>query len=739
MVKKFSVITVLVLAMNLVAQSFIWPTNASHLLTSSFGEYRPRRFHAGIDIKTWGQEGYPVFAMEDGYIWRVRISPQGYGKVLYIRHRDDFVTVYAHLQGFYPPLEEFIRQEQLKTASWVQEFYFPPSRFPVKKGELIAYTGSTGIGFPHLHVEIRRPAGVSLNPLIFLKDQVKDFIPPRPMELAIVPEAASTTIDGKFGFLILPCQQKEKSHYTLQHTPVISGPFSLSIRIFDFMEGGFNRFHPHLIELWMDGHLVTKISLDTLDYNYNHHSILFWDYLLERAGYSRFIRLKKEDSFKLHFFQHDGWNAFIQSLENGLHHVSLRFMDYHGNQSDLEFSFMFNPPPVRITMQKLPDSLSFFIHSPLPVAEYAVKNYFKHSPLFSEDGPSGKFASTGKTDFRVAFSREELTGLLASEFRLKTTDQLQLREFFLYDLPDEVLRTPLFLSDETDLPGQFVFTVHGLEIVPDLYPDELAKPFVGISRQGINQIQVSVKKEFFLRDSVVNLYNVMGYEAFSIKKKLYFIPAGQEAVLFAPDRSWKIEIPSQALFDSAYFQLETLPGNSIASPPAYPIRSAIFSQKPHFLRSSSPFRVYLPASPAMVRNHIFPAYFDQSRGQWMFLPSAISQDSLWFECPVYSAEYFSLIQDTVPPTILPLNRSTNFSRSQEIAYMVDDEFSGIDSIDQIEVFRGGNRQLFEWDPEEKRITIPGWSLNEGEWEISVRVTDNAGNVSVFNHSVQITR
>ncbi len=68
-----------------VAGDYHWPMAAPPALNSSFGEYRPRRFHAGLDFKTWGKEGYPVLAVDDGYVWRVRTSPWGYGKVIYIR------------------------------------------------------------------------------------------------------------------------------------------------------------------------------------------------------------------------------------------------------------------------------------------------------------------------------------------------------------------------------------------------------------------------------------------------------------------------------------------------------------------------------------------------------------------------------------------------------------------------------------------------------------------------------
>ena len=53
--------------------NYRWPIDGSRHLSGTFGETRSTHFHSGIDIKTWGREGYPVLASEKGYI-----SPDGY-------------------------------------------------------------------------------------------------------------------------------------------------------------------------------------------------------------------------------------------------------------------------------------------------------------------------------------------------------------------------------------------------------------------------------------------------------------------------------------------------------------------------------------------------------------------------------------------------------------------------------------------------------------------------------------
>ncbi|MEK6616057.1 MAG: peptidoglycan DD-metalloendopeptidase family protein, partial [Bacteroidota bacterium] len=102
---------------------FIVPTDSSLKIAGNFGEIRPNHFHAGLDIKTGGREGTYIFAAADGYISRIKISPYGYGKCLYITHPNGYVTVYAHLQRLYGKVAAYLKQEQYKAESYDVDIY----------------------------------------------------------------------------------------------------------------------------------------------------------------------------------------------------------------------------------------------------------------------------------------------------------------------------------------------------------------------------------------------------------------------------------------------------------------------------------------------------------------------------------------------------------------------------------------------------------------------------------------
>lgn len=99
--------------------------------------------HTGIDIRA--KIGTPVFATADGIIAKASLEGN-WGNLIVITHSDGYQTRYTHLNGFN------IRKNQ-----------------EVKKGDIIGYTGNTGLSRgPHLHYEVKQN-GKHLNPLDYLE------------------------------------------------------------------------------------------------------------------------------------------------------------------------------------------------------------------------------------------------------------------------------------------------------------------------------------------------------------------------------------------------------------------------------------------------------------------------------------------------------------------------------------------------------------------------------------------
>ena len=98
-----------------------------------------------------------------------------------MNHPNGYTSVYAHLSKFGNGIEEYVKKIQYEKENYETGNIFPKKgQIPVKKGQIIAFTGSTG-GFvaPHLHYEIRDTKTEKIiNPFLFgLK--VKDTIAPK--------------------------------------------------------------------------------------------------------------------------------------------------------------------------------------------------------------------------------------------------------------------------------------------------------------------------------------------------------------------------------------------------------------------------------------------------------------------------------------------------------------------------------------------------------------------------------
>lgn len=157
---------------------YLWPLPFGNELTSIFGDYRTRRYHVGIDMRTGGEIGKTVVAPDDGYVMRVRTIYYGYGKVIYFKLADGNVCVFAHLSAFAPDLEEFVQQRQIAAESYNQDIEIQQDKFPYKRGQTIGFSGATGVGAPHLHFEFRTPDNVPINPLTVKGFEVPDKVPP---------------------------------------------------------------------------------------------------------------------------------------------------------------------------------------------------------------------------------------------------------------------------------------------------------------------------------------------------------------------------------------------------------------------------------------------------------------------------------------------------------------------------------------------------------------------------------
>lgn len=260
------------------ADDVVWPLKIPISQSSSFAEFRGMRFHAGIDLRTQQKNGFPVVAIADGFISRASVQFRGYGYALYIDHPElKTRVVYGHLQDFSGPIREYIDQKlkKLGRRHGINDF-FSADRFPVKKGQVVALSGDTGMGPSHLHFEMRTMADEPLAPSIF-GYRPEDNISPTFHWYYVEPMAHAAVVDGSF----LPARYNLKNsgngRYRLTDVPMVHGKVAMQAGISD-TNGAGNRYGVEKVTLTADGRKLLERTFHKYSYDDNNQCPWVYDY-----------------------------------------------------------------------------------------------------------------------------------------------------------------------------------------------------------------------------------------------------------------------------------------------------------------------------------------------------------------------------------------------------------------------------------------------------------------------------
>jgi hypothetical protein len=318
---------------------FISPVKIPLSLSSNFGELRLDHFHSGIDIRTQGVTGKEVVSAADGYVYRIGVSPGGFGNALYVRHPSGYSTVYGHLERFTPEIEEYVKSMQYEKKSFPVTLFLTKEMFPVKQGDLIAYSGNSGSsGGPHLHYEIRKAdSELPVNPLYF-DFGTSDDINPVFEKLVIYPINRNSEVNSKNIPLKLNVAGGHGNYYIPDDTKInISGLAAFGIKAYDLLNDSYNKVAVYSIELKIDSISLFKYIMDDFSFAESR-------YINSHIDYETYIRegIYIERTFKL---PNDRLTAYKDVVNRGIfnfrdtniHKVEIKVSDIHNNVSVLSF------------------------------------------------------------------------------------------------------------------------------------------------------------------------------------------------------------------------------------------------------------------------------------------------------------------------------------------------------------------------------------------------------------------
>ena len=305
-------------------------------LSGTFGEPRSNHFHAGLDIKTYKQIGKKVYAVADGYVVRIKVSAYGYGKALYVKHPNGYTSVYAHLSHFSTEIDKFVKVQQYVAKRFRIERYPTASQFPVKKGDIIAFTGNSGGSkAPHLHFELRDSGSeIPINPLLF-GINVADNLPPKIYSLMVYP-MSSTGKDYE------PLQYEVKKlagiHKIKIDTILLnSNRVAFGLNTDDQLDGADNRNGIYALHASVNNELVFSAEMNRIAFDKMRYLNCHIDYAAKILTRNIFHKFFLDNGNRLSIYENLVDRGVLSLKRGETYSINLLVTDYHGNQSLLAF------------------------------------------------------------------------------------------------------------------------------------------------------------------------------------------------------------------------------------------------------------------------------------------------------------------------------------------------------------------------------------------------------------------
>lgn len=710
-----------------------WPVRGPVSLSSSFCDFRPGHFHGGIDIRTGSKEGRKVYSPVDGYIWRIRYSYIGYGKGLYVKDSQGFIYVFGHLSRLSKKLENIVKSYQYENKKYYCDLFFEPDSIPVKSGELIAFSGQTGYGAPHIHFEIRNPDNMPLNPLtnnFFLDDK----LPPEFEAVGFVYQDTVSLFPNGTRRIIREAEySKKEQKYILDAPVILNGAFGVEIKVSDRIRERTMKLNIYRAKLFIDNYLYYDINFEKYDYARTAMVDLIYDYELtvsEREYWHLLFEPPgKRFGGSSSPYKDGGVYMARSDLACGNHEGRVEIYDAAGNMSELVFRFVMLPSGDLFKAEWMNDSVIYFIGQPdnkyLDINSVDIygttgaKGWRPYNPDKVKLGGSNDYYITLPHDrTRPEALKIEISGETGWEFDQYIGLAISNKQKYLlsYKVIDGGILFDI-LSQIRYAPPPTIKIIY-----EDGYVETLASSVIKPDRF------VSFYKNDRIKSKIIRLevYDP-ATDLLSDSKDVEIFLGGVQPddVLYSNDDGLGLR------FDPGDFYAPTLiEPYMLKSPP--PDASSIVGHAYVIRPITTPLKGSMDVSfnvDAKTDKSKIGLYRLNDKNVWKWVDSKIEGNIISGASEMTGT--FAVLTDTESPRIKNIhpNKGKKVTAAYpQIACIITEDLSGIEDDGNITVMLDGHWLIPEYDPETERLkTYPDRALAEGRHELMITATDRVGN------------
>ncbi len=629
--------------------------------------------HTGVDLRTNMRTGYKVYAIDDGMIVRLSVKKLGFGNALYIEHPNGLMSVYGHLDRFVEEglgLRTLVRQhQQQKGTKYPGNIYL---KQPVKKGQLIAYSGETGYGLPHLHFEVRRGGATPIDPFEH-GFSYEDASPPVIEGFLIEPIGSGSFVDNEHFVRKYPTEQQQDGTFLVNHIPKVSGKLRFTGAAYDQI-GAQNKCAVDRIDLFIAYSGVDSLDLsidqeryfsnrfDKVTYKTNHRGGLVYDYNFTRLSNPTqyYYRLYTIDAqrfpYRQVFAKNDGiWDT--AKAKEGLHTVVLETRDVNGNLS---------VGHLRVYVEKTHDAKD----EKRPFALPQGKNWY--------------------------LEVREFQGFL--EVVCYANIPLQAAPMLHVKAPNGTV---------TDLPAR-PKGANAFSAEYDLKPGQDGMVELTVTAQPKQGDTIQEVRQFPVKTIAAGSGGTVSY--------------GQKA---------SMTFPAGALYEDVFTNI--WPTSAYEETPGLPLMSEVYDFRPAGvpLEKKGLIRIQYPKNVTDPKTlGIF--WWDAVKKRWYYMDDKQDTATHSLKASIIYPSIYAVLQDTVAPVISdlrPENGSTAKATLSKISAVIKDTGKGVDESSIVMTF-DGKRVSGEYDPDRRKVSYPlTKKLASGTHTLTVQALDKAGHAA----------